>query len=68
MKTRLTPAETATVLNVSADQVRKWCESGELPSYRSVHGWRKIDRAELIAFAQKLPRVSRKPSSHGPAL
>ena len=52
---RLTPNEAAKVLNVSTDQVRAWCESGELPSYRSIHGWRKIDRNELIVFARKLP-------------
>jgi len=51
--TRVTPNEAAKLLNVSADQVRQWCESGELPSYRSIHGWRKIDRKELIAFSRR---------------
>lgn len=39
--TCVTPNEAAKLLGVSADLVRAWCESGQLPSYRSVH---EIDR------------------------
>lgn len=41
---RVTPNEAAKWLGVSAKQVWTWCESGALPGYRSVNGWRKIDR------------------------
>lgn len=41
---RVTPNEAAKLLGVSAEQVRRWRESGALSSYRSVQGWRKIDR------------------------
>lgn len=42
--TRVTPNEAAKLLGVPADRVRTWGEEGRFPSYRSVHGWRKIDR------------------------
>ena len=57
MGTRVTPNEAAKLLGVSADRIRAWCESGELPSYRSVTGWRKIDRQELIAFVRQHPEL-----------
>lgn len=56
-ETRVTPNEAAKLLGVPADRVRTWCEAGRFPSYRSVHGWRKIDRLELIAFAKKHPEL-----------
>jgi excisionase family DNA binding protein len=58
-ETRVTPKEAASLLGVPVDRVRKWCESGELASYRSVYKWRLIERSELIAFAKRHPeRVS----------
>jgi excisionase family DNA binding protein len=56
---RLTPNEAATLLNVSVEKVRAWCESGDLPSYRSVHKWRLIDRNDLIRFTKRFPAESR---------
>ena len=54
-ETRLTPKEAAQLLGVSVGRIRAWCESGELPSYRSLHRWRLIDRKELVAFARRSP-------------
>jgi len=58
---RVTPNEAAKLLGVSADQVRAWCESGGLSSFRSIKGWRKMDRKALVAFAQKYPERVRPP-------
>ena len=55
--TRMTPNEAAKLLGVPAGRVRAWCEEGRFPSYRSIHGWRKVDGLELIAFAQKHPEL-----------
>ena len=54
-ETRLTPKEAAKLFGVSADRIRAWCEAGELPSYRSLHGWRLNERKELVAFARRSP-------------
>lgn len=51
----VTPNEAAKALAVTADKVREWCELGLLKSYRSIKGWRKIERQELIAFAKRHP-------------
>ena len=36
-ETRLTPKEAAQLLGVTVGLIRAWCESGELPSYWSLH-------------------------------
>jgi excisionase family DNA binding protein len=60
---RVTPNEAAKLLGVSAKRVRAWCDSGELPSYTSVHQWRMIDRNELIAFARRHPEIMGHPTT-----
>lgn len=43
--------EAADLLHVSVDTVRRWADSGRLPSRRSAGGQRLIDGAALAAFA-----------------
>ena len=43
--------EAAELLHVSADTVRRWADSGRLPSQRSAGVQRLIDGAALAAFA-----------------
>ena len=43
----LTPAEAARLLGASPDSVRRWCEQGRIPSYRTPGGHWRIARRDL---------------------
>ena len=47
--------EAAELLGVSSDTVRRWADSGRLPTVRTEQGHREIDAAALAAFAASLP-------------
>lgn len=51
MKARYRIGEAAELLGVSADTVRRWADSGQLPARRSGGGQRLIDGAALARFA-----------------
>jgi molybdopterin-binding protein len=44
-------SEAAELLGVSADTVRRWVDSGKLPAEREPNGHRRVDGADLAAFA-----------------
>ncbi|GAA5059463.1 molybdopterin-binding protein [Thermocatellispora tengchongensis] len=45
-------SEAAALLGVSADTVRRWIDSGRLPAERDEHGHRRVNGADLAAFAR----------------
>lgn len=50
MADRYRPGEVAPLVGVSVDTVRRWCDSGALPTARDDAGRRTIDGAELAKF------------------
>jgi molybdopterin-binding protein len=46
--------ETAGLLGVSTDTVRRWIDNGSLEATRTVNGRRRIDGVALAEFAQSL--------------
>lgn len=44
------PGEVAPLIGVSVDTVRRWCDSGELPTTRDDAGRRTIDGVDLAQF------------------
>lgn len=58
----LTPTEAARLLGASPDSVRRWCEQGRIPGYRTPGGHWRIARKDLIqvdAFRRALDAVSK---------
>jgi molybdopterin-binding protein len=51
-------SEAATLLNVSADTVRRWIDNGSLGGTRTVNGRRRIEGVALAEFAQSLHESS----------
>jgi excisionase family DNA binding protein len=50
----LSISEAARVLGVSLSTVRRWSDSGTLPSYRTPGGQRRYSRAQLEDFLRSL--------------
>ncbi|MCL5972157.1 MAG: helix-turn-helix domain-containing protein [Firmicutes bacterium] len=58
----LTPTEAARLLGASPDSVRRWCEQGHIPGYRTPGGHWRIARRDLDqvdAFRRALEAVSK---------
>jgi molybdopterin-binding protein len=47
-------SEAADLLGVSPDTVRRWVDAGKLAAVREANGHRRIEGADLAAFAQSL--------------
>ncbi|GIH98438.1 TOBE domain-containing protein [Planobispora takensis] len=45
-------SEAAALLGVSSDTVRRWVDAGRLSAQRDEHGHRRVDGADLAAFAR----------------
>ncbi|NUT40256.1 MAG: helix-turn-helix transcriptional regulator [Thermoactinospora sp.] len=45
-------SEAAALLGVSADTVRRWVDAGRLAAGRDEHGHRRVEGADLAAFAR----------------
>ncbi len=45
-------SEAAALLGVSSDTVRRWVDAGRLTAERDEHGHRRVDGADLAAFAR----------------
>ncbi|WP_067170399.1 TOBE domain-containing protein [Microtetraspora niveoalba] len=45
-------SEAAALLGVSSDTVRRWVDAGRLRAERDEHGHRRVDGADLAAFAR----------------
>ncbi|MCY0879293.1 MAG: helix-turn-helix domain-containing protein [Firmicutes bacterium] len=57
----LTPAQAARLLGASPDSVRRWCEQGRIPCYRTPGGRWRIARRDLVhvdTFRYALEAVS----------
>ncbi|MGH9244398.1 MAG: TOBE domain-containing protein [Acidimicrobiales bacterium] len=52
------PGQVAELLGVSVDTVRRWSDSGRLPTGRSAGGQRMIDGADLARFLEEQARSS----------
>jgi excisionase family DNA binding protein len=50
----LSVTDTARELGVSVGTVRRWADSGDLPSFRTPGGQRRFDREEVAAFLRAL--------------
>ena len=58
----LTPTDAARLLGVSPDSVRRWCEQGRIPGYRTPGGHWRIARRDLDpvdTFSRVLEAVSK---------
>lgn len=58
----LTPTEVARLLGASPDSVRRWCEQGRIPGYRTPGGHWRIARKDLDqvdAFRRALDAISK---------
>lgn len=55
-------AETASLLGVSDDTVRRWVDTGQLAATQDAGGRKAIDGAELAAFARDQARATPDPS------
>jgi excisionase family DNA binding protein len=54
----MTPSQVARMLNVSADTVRAWADSGRLDCIRTSAGHRLFKRDEVEAFARELTKAA----------
>lgn len=50
----LTTTETARLVGVSADTVRRWADNGLIPSHRLPSGFRRFDLGEVLAFKRTI--------------
>lgn len=57
----LRPGQAADLLGVSVDTVRRWADSGRLPTTRTASGQRLIDSAELARFLAESARPDETP-------
>ena len=51
------PQTVADLLGVSVDTVRRWSDSGRLPTRRGSRGQRIIDGTDLVRFLETTPRA-----------
>ena len=56
-----TVSQAAELLGVSADTVRRWVDSGELPATRTSGGQRRIDGRALASFSSSKARTPSQP-------
>lgn len=65
METHLSPKQVADALGVSESSVKRWCDSGVIPSEKTVGGHRRIPVDGLMMFLQRTNRRLMDPSAIG---
>lgn len=53
-KRSLNVSQTAGLLGVSADTVRRMADAGQLPCYRLPSGYRRFDTPDVLAFKRSM--------------
>ncbi|MEM7476708.1 MAG: helix-turn-helix domain-containing protein [Planctomycetota bacterium] len=75
MEDQLTTRQVAAALSVSESSVKRWCDSGDIPTERTVGGHRRIPLAGLLEFLERtnrrvvsplIPPVEAKPTRQVP--
>ena len=65
METHLSPRQVAEALQVSESSVKRWCDSGVIPTVKTVGGHRRIPREGLMLFLQATNRRMLDPAAVG---
>lgn len=53
MRDRLTPNQVANAFGVSEASVKRWCDKGLMPTYRTAGGHRRLPVAGVVDFLRK---------------
>lgn len=64
---QFSPRQVALSLSVSESSIKRWCDSGVIPTVRTVGGHRKITLGGLEEFLSATDRVLANPDALGPA-